>query len=1036
MGRKSRLKRERRAAKAKMAKTMMQDDTEIEPTCSQLKAIFSRYSAEDVLISLNVSDLWRPNISSQVKHAFVFAVAVAMTGDDYKGSEMIETYSDFKKFTEQVYAVLPGFPILEDYVPEPDWGRVKFPLKGSHLSIFYGGAVERIPDFVKAFYLIHGTKVRASQDMDIALKAQHHILTAVDEAIIGSPDNITPGHIEIPGESFWRACRKAILSLVDRSDFAGCSQKLTPKLGVLPTPKGIRGFGDAIMQGIALPAIFAEVGTSRYPLAIRNSATTVIEYWAAQKKAASAKVIADFIFTRAQNIIKGPFNVVSRTERLPFVFSAAILGGAKPYLIIVLEESELIQLPKLEASLKRVLGTGDWALKLMGSHDAFQIRTSGGNQPNELEVIAVLSNISTIPRALNLPRSKARVLFLPDFVTIFDSIKDTKELDRYWAFMDDISHKLVGISSMADCFAAFVDSHELLVDGALMPDRVIMDPHWGSTWRYKTLMEYWDNAPPSFPDDPNTEWNVERDQDGLYTLLAKSIPAILRCTVVGDCVVHFMLDDREQQLKVEDGKILELLIHCLADALNQRKSIMSSTPLFKHRQIITKCQAKMDSLLSKGDVPDSGAHLFSDWQFIEDKAANSIYFIVKVNLQYAQKHLTKVTDASFEVESITAWVNELSSSLGLTVDSNVLAALRDTSMNKPRFIMKDIQRTIDVPEYAKPHIPAPEHHKVARRDLAIIFKDIGAEEGKYELTVAKLLIDSARDKFRELIHKRVSALRRTDCVQFCIEQLDALITKYDRKLSQINMSFAHEVDFDRAQNLADAHEHFIRESKNYRYLLECSYSMPETGSDKVSIDTMVRLVASIDWLLVLYDASDVLHNGLDVAGLELDHFFIPHVYYSDIRGSSESEFAYEAAETKLGVRLNAGDEIQLCQPTDPKWVELNQAFFKDTGVNFNDFLACLLALSRWPSVAGIEELGFSYSAPSETVRDVMAESVTGLTPNKAEKIISLACLNPKGIRRLLGKVSDESDVPLWEHNKRGDRYAIKPIIHDDQGILT
>lgn len=58
-----------------------------------------------------------------------------------------------------------------------------------------------------------------------------------------------------------------------------------------------------------------------------------------------------------------------------------------------------------------------------------------------------------------------------------------------------------------------------------------------------------------------------------------------------------------------------------------------------------------------------------------------------------------------------------------------------------------------------------------------------------------------------------------------------------------------------------------------------------------------------------------------------------------------------------------------------------------------------------------------------------------MTATEAERFIALVTLDPKGIRRLLGKSADENDVPLWEHNKRGNRYTIKPLIQDEQGNL-
>jgi hypothetical protein len=75
-------------------------------------------------------------------------------------------------------------------------------------------------------------------------------------------------------------------------------------------------------------------------------------------------------------------------------------------------------------------------------------------------------------------------------------------------------------------------------------------------------------------------------------------------------------------------------------------------------------------------------------------------------------------------------------------------------------------------------------------------------------------------------------------------------------------------------------------------------------------------------------------------------------------------------------------------------------------------------------------------APLDKVHDVLIASVTAMTSEDAAKVISLVSLDPKKIRRLLGKSEDEGDIPVWEHLKRGDRYAIKPLIQAEQGVLT
>ncbi len=130
------------------------------------------------------------------------------------------------------------------------------------------------------------------------------------------------------------------------------------------------------------------------------------------------------------------------------------------------------------------------------------------------------------------------------------------------------------------------------------------------------------------------------------------------------------------------------------------------------------------------------------------------------------------------------------------------------------------------------------------------------------------------------MHNRIADFDRTLLVTFCIEQMNVLIAHYDRESTRVKLSLKHEVSYDRSAALAEAHSNFVKESRNYRYLLEACLSVQKSGAVPITSEIALDLIATIDWLMVLYLASDVLHNGIDVAGLELDNFFVPHVNYS------------------------------------------------------------------------------------------------------------------------------------------------------------
>lgn len=1037
MGKQSRLKRECREAKMRVESHMRRTDNEFESSCDQLRSLFSNYSADEVLVSLCISDLWISNISSQIKHTLAFVVASSMAFENFTGSVKLDSYRNFRDFAKRLYKIFPNFQMLEDFMPEPDWGEIKYQLDDSLYRIFYGGSVERIPDFITAFLLLNKDNAQAKLDIDVILAAQNHVLKSIDKTCMGEISNIHPGHIEIPAELFWKKCYEVLFSFSKQLDLTKISKALVTKLGEVPIPSKEADFVDAIFTGKIIPCLFVNSGEHYFPLSLRNSASVVIEFWSGKEKTPPVEPVSSFIATRFSNIINGPFKIFSPSERLPHIFSSLILGGKKPILIITLNES-MSQLPDIERAIARIFASDDWAIASLQTKEFIQIRSTNGKQLRSLDqliILAVTAKVSTVSGVLKLPKTvSSYVMPLPDFVTIFDSIKDSKELQQYWKFIDANSSIMKGFVGAVDQFAAFRDSNAVLVDGAITPSMMILDTSWGASWRYQALEKYWDNTPPNFPDmSLDTCWESDRDQENLYRLTAKRLPALSWSVVVQGCVNHFALEADAQPIEAEDGRILEVLIHCIADSINQRQQIIARLPIFRYQKITMICRAKMDSLVTIEDIDNSTQPLFENWKIQNSENNSRISVLVETNLQHVQKYLSDASDASFETAVVIQWIEGLSLLLKLPNDSSALKALESTSNRQARFTLRVEERSVDVPYYADPAMPKDENYKIARRNLAIIFKEIGAKEGSYQLEEAKLLIDQARDKFRDIVHNEAMQLKKLDLAHFCIEQLDKLTAEYDHKEKRIEISLTHEVGYDRTSELAEASEKLVKNSRNYRYLLESCLSLNSTKGGKVSEDEVMQLVANIDWLLVLYSASDTLHNGLDVAGVKLDSGFVPEVFYSVMNDTNQDEFSREIADAKLGVGLRKEDKVNAISPGCSEWETLNQSFQLDTGVSFDNFLQTLHVLYRWPSVLGTNELAFSYSASANEINEVLIKTIEGLTLEVANAALSLATLDPQKIRQLIGKSEYEIDVPLWEHNKRGSRYTIKPLIRDEQG---
>jgi hypothetical protein len=459
--------------------------------------------------------------------------------------------------------------------------------------------------------------------------------------------------------------------------------------------------------------------------------------------------------------------------------------------------------------------------------------------------------------------------------------------------------------------------------------------------------------------------------------------------------------------------------------------LLSELPLFKYRRVITKCVPNLSLLVSESEEAceaNAVMPLFENWEHVSADNGADINVTVQVNLSRVQTRLTDQTDASFEADCLCDWLIGMCDVLGQQPDVDVISRIADTKILRPRFTVSRMNRVIDVPDYGSAEVPTQMHHKLARKNIAILFKKIGAVPGRYELTEAKALIDPVRDEARRLLHERIAKFERDSLLTFCIEQHDTLAASHTQESTRIRLSMAHDVDYDRSQKLAELHDNFIRDAKNYRYLLECCLSAETSGAETITANDAVGLIADIDWLFTLYGASDVLHNDIEVAGVHLDNSFVPEVFYSEHRDKQEKMFGLESANYKLGLGLESSDKVESLQESGHDWKGLDSALLRDAGFSLTNFSQALIVLTRWQSVRGEKELCFSYQASQQEIVKTLTETIEGLALTEAQKIVEFATINPKQVRRLIGKDVVESDVPIWEHNKRSNRYTIKPLV--------
>lgn len=1049
MGKKSREKRERRLARMEanpglLLRTLRpflgslghRQNKPFDASLEATRTLFREYPRTAVALALSISELWPANAGSPMKHLFAWGVLLDMLPGD-QGEKSIACYADFKEFAEALYAAWPEFPMLEDFSPEADWGQIRVKLGQRFVPMFYGSCIERTPDFIEAFRITYAHVPEAIAHMDVAVALQARIIESMAYLGAAPAGESHRAHVEVPPEAFWRACSSSLPRIGaeigewrERADGA-----LETRFGALKAPLTWNAFGDAAMQGSVLPFLAVVDNDIWLPMSVRSGPGVVIDHWAKQDVGvamATHRRLAIFVAERFRGTAIGPLTLmVGDTACEDLTISCVVSSDSGVYLICACDHSSTERVAIGARNAYAMAQGGELIHFRLASGQPLMLSKDGvtGPRADELQIVLVVTQSGTGFGSLVAPERPTRVLPLADFITILDSLGELDELSRFWEYVDSQRHSLSPFSTgPADLYASFKDAHGVLVDGAISPTLIALDPHWGTSWRFNVLTAFWARAPKVFPDG-SSGWRLGDGTAGVVELESRHQKVVAYSTLVGNCTVQTLVEITEG-LIIEDARMVDLFAQLLADCAQRCNDVLQDLPLFEQPHVLFVCRP--DEAISIGETTadqPTGTALPAVTSAQLDRRRNGRIHL-KVDVRSVLAGLSAAKDGSFEVRCLREVLETSHAACGLHLPNGIAERLGQRAAEPARYHLKVVNRNVDVPDYVEPVIPSPTDYKLARKRLAKEILALGLQPGRYQLTDAKALIDPASDRLRHHLENRLAVLDRHQLLQALIEQHDALLISERTRIQRARQSLAHAVEYDRLDAVEEARKTYGEAARHYRYLLEKTVSSTAAGEEPVTNDILRQLVGLVDWYMVLTGASDVLHNGLDVGGVVIDDSYIPEVFYSGSSDSKDGEFTREYAKARLGIGSNSEDAVEGASKELLESAELKGAFTADAGFDLHSLVASLALLSRSQSYGFSKELSLSYAAPKERVVQVLSDNIEGLDLAMAESIVSFLTLSEAGVLRLSGRDVDELDVPYWEHSKRVHRYAIRPLVVD------
>jgi hypothetical protein len=1031
--------------------------------------IYCQYSVRDIAAALFISSIWLPNISSMIKHQLLAAIFASIRPEEFSNSRTMNNYSEFSQFSEKINALLPTFLMMEDYIPETDWGDVKFYHNRRIYKIFYGQELCNVYEYLTLYQMLYLpyekeylnlTGRSANQELKYCLQLQDEIISGI--GFQSKPEdlsNISPGHIEIPPFNFWDEALKFygyfdVRKNYDDEFVSGYSIELgTSPKEYIDCDK----FQEMVHVGKVLPKFFILYNDHYYPILPRRYSAILFDSWSQIFEDNHTKVVAGrmpyslslsaelhkYVTSRISCEFIEPAVSAVTQEGYPHktLFATAFISKNRLILIYVASPcctgaNTSAELNEISDALKEALNLIELpphTLVLQVERKNVQFQSKTDEKYLIPELIVVIPQTSTSIASIELPVTfPGKIMFMDNFLGIVDELENPEMFISFLEYWDEYGGLIKSnFVSPLDIWGSFKDSHGVLLEGAVDYNYVSIDPHWGSGIRYRTLRDFWNDYPVVHFFDHPRSWRLRKETESRLRLEARGYFGCALYCKVGSA--HMFINSPFDKMDYKQALISNMMMECIEDSISRNETIILQHSYFKYARQFQVLIFPVSLVIAvdgfdhlKHLIPQDDELWLSDTGIVEP-GVDGIRLVFRDNR--LMDVLETIEDRTIEVAILSEVLKALD---GIFPDTNmpaILELLEEQKKGKPRFKIIKADRQVSFPDFVNPYKPEPIHFKKARKRISELGRQKGLDSGFYSVEDAKLKIDVIKREIIDEINAEICKFNFKESIPFLLARIDGLTARYERSKFQIKKSLEHDVDFDRAKSYSKDETEYIGLHKNYRYLIEKFVQLHPQGITGIDADQFQYFIALIDWLHVLYSASDALHYGLDPAlGMKISDQFLVEVVYAESFSQKEKIFAQERANDRLGIGIKKDDYVWSPTSVTDFIASLDKAFKESLGFTFSSMINLLQVLSCWAEFNPECEIKAYYKANVKEIKDTCTRIIKGFDKEVAFAILKFLTLKSEDVLKILGQEDDSYDIPIWEHRKRFSRYALRPLI--------
>lgn len=321
-----------------------------------------------------------------------------------------------------------------------------------------------------------------------------------------------------------------------------------------------------------------------------------------------------------------------------------------------------------------------------------------------------------------------------------------------------------------------------------------------------------------------------------------------------------------------------------------------------------------------------------------------------------------------------------------------------------------------------------------RKQIAQITAAANVVSGIYEQKDATGIVRRIQENAVNSLEKKVIQFNR---IELHIKLLSAYSSElFSIRMNQESFKLSEDIDERERENSRQKALQAVEDSKNNQasllYLLETNlYLIDNRGKTNIDDIALSELMSFAQWLVSLQNSSDLcFHTDSKTKLCVLDDYRIDvelgEVYLSKYSTTNKRRLSFDAYDIKGNQK-------------DKEYFEkVATAFYVDTGVNFRILESVLQQLSEssFPS----KKINFNEIAPNvfqinidDAVNDYRSFVLEDVSYDDAKRAFEFLIIDVSKLKTINGK--DCPILPIWEREKRNNRFSIKPLLKDGDNYI-